>query len=318
MPQFQQPPPPDWAGVRPSPGAGTTERQQGHDIGARGRNPSAAFRLTDTAAPETGPLRALTMLYLLAGVLFASSLAHAQPKAELRSTPTIAPAEGERLATKLIAELLAQKPESSTNTGTLKIRARGGSTKEVTVRFEVLVTPTNCSALYEVPGGATEPTRLEVIHADDAPNRYLVSGASPAATNTPNTPPKELAPNETMVPFAGSDFWIADLGLEFLHWPKQRVLRKELRLSQSCDVLESLNPQAPSGGYTRVVSWIDMNNGGIVHADAYDAQNELIKQFAPTELKTIHGQKQVEAIEMRNRRTGSRTWIKFNLGEPTR
>jgi hypothetical protein len=59
-----------------------------------------------------------------------------------------------------------------------------------------------------------------------------------------------------MAPFTGSDFWIADLGLDFLHWPKQRLLRKEMRHSKSCEVLESVNPQSVPGGYARVVSWI--------------------------------------------------------------
>ena len=45
-----------------------------------------------------------------------------------------------------------------------------------------------------------------------------------------------------MIPFAGSDFWIADLGLEFFHWPEQKVLKKEFRRNCSCVVLESTNP----------------------------------------------------------------------------
>src|SRR5262249_2824344 len=151
-----------------------------------------------------------------------------------------------RLARKLVGELLGQRPESSTNTGILRIRARGNPPKEVPVRIEVLATPTNCSAFYEIQNGTGETTRLSVIHTDDAPNRYVLSEPGPGGTNSA---PREIAPKESMVAFAGSDFWIADLGLEFLHWPKQRVLRKELRLSQSCDVLESINPEPQPGGY---------------------------------------------------------------------
>jgi hypothetical protein len=261
-------------------------------------------------------LGALTVLNLLLGAMLSSSVSQAQPKAELRSPPTIEPAEGEKLARNLIAELQIQKPSASTNTGLLRIRGRNSPAREIPVRIELLCTPSNCSATYEVQLSNANVTRLTVIHTGSEPNRYLLSES--AGADKTNSQPRELAPGETMVPFAGSDFWIADLGLEFLHWPKQRVLRKELRLSQSCDVLESIDPQAQSGGYARVVSWIDMNNGGIVHADAYDARNDLLKQFAPTELKTVDGQKQVEEIEMRNRRTGSRSWIKFNLGRGSR
>ena len=104
-----------------------------------------------------------------------------------------------------------------------------------------------------------------------------------------------------MMPFAGSDFWMADLGLEFLHWPQQRLLRKEMRHSKSCNVLESVNPQPVPGGYARVVSWIMIDTPhGIVHADAYDAQGERIKQFDPKNLEKVQGEYQLEAMEMRN------------------
>jgi YD repeat-containing protein len=116
-----------------------------------------------------------------------------------------------------------------------------------------------------------------------------------------------------MVPFAGSDFWVADLGLEFLHWPTQRVLRREMRHGQPCAVLESLNPRPAPTGYARVVSWVDTDNGGILHADAYDARGQLMKEFDPSGLKKVNGQRKLEEMEMRNRKTGSHTWIKFDL-----
>jgi len=121
------------------------------------------------------------------------------------------------------------------------------------------------------------------------------------------------------VPFAGSDFWIADLGLEYLHWPKQRLLKKEMRHSKFCDVLESVNPDPVPGGYARVVSWVMIESPhGIVHADAYDILGAVLKRFDPSNLEKIQGEYQVEEIEMRNRKTGSHTWIKFNLADKRR
>jgi len=108
---------------------------------------------------------------------------------------------------------------------------------------------------------------------------------------------------------------VGDLGLEFLHWPKQLLLKHELRRSQSCDVLESTNPNPAPGAYARVVSWIDIDSGGIVHADAYDFKNELLKQFDPKELKKVRGQWQLEEMEIRNRQTGSRTRIELDLAK---
>src|SRR5207248_6071884 len=65
---------------------------------------------------------------------------------------------------------------------------------------------------------------------------------------------RELSGNQTMIPFAGSDFWVADLGLEFLDWPRQRAVQREMRKFKSCVMLESVNPNPAPGGYTRVES----------------------------------------------------------------
>ncbi|HOX59425.1 MAG TPA: outer membrane lipoprotein-sorting protein [Candidatus Paceibacterota bacterium] len=226
------------------------------------------------------------------------------------------PARGDQEGRALVAELLAQTPERSvTNTGSVRIRDAAGKQREIPARFEVFATPTNWVSVYEtlpspdVSGGI----RLTVIHAGQQPNRYELF--EPTAAGSAGAVARKLAPHETMIPFAGSDFWVADLGLEFLHWPHQRVLRYEMRHSKSCKVLESINPQPAPDGYARVVSWIMTESPhGIVHADAYDAQGALLKRFDPKNLEKVQGEYQVEEMEIRNRKTGSQTWIKFNLG----
>ena len=229
--------------------------------------------------------------------------------------PPLDPAQGRSEARALVAELLAQRPaESATNTGRVKIRDRNGKEIELAARFEIFTTPTNWVSVYETrkPAGELGVDRLTVIHRDTQPNQYqLLERSAPGATNAA---PKELTGGEKMKPFAGSDFCAADLGLEFLHWPEQRLLRKEMRHSKSCDVLESVNPQPAPGSYARAVSWIIIESPhGIVHADAYDAHNELLKQFDPVNLEKVGGSYQLEEVEMRNKQTGSHTWIKFDL-----
>jgi YD repeat-containing protein len=182
------------------------------------------------------------------------------------------------------------------------------------LRFEITATPTNWASVYETLTPAGEPAgeRLTVVHSPRQPNKYQLLISAKAATT--NAGPEELTPAQTMIPFANSDFWVADLGLEFLHWPKQRLLKKEMRHSKSCEVLESVNPQPVPGGYARVVSWIMIENPhGIIHADAYDAQGQILKRFDPANVEKIQGEYQLEEIEMRNPKAGSRTWIKFNL-----
>jgi hypothetical protein len=230
-----------------------------------------------------------------------------QPKSEPKPQP-LDRIQGEKEAHALVSDLLSRKPEqNSTNTGTLKIRDGEDKRREVPVRFEVFSTPTGWVSVYEVtPDGKAQAERLVVTHADGKPIQYqLVKGDDS----------KTLTGKEAQIPFAGSDFLATDLGLEFLRWPNQRVLKKEMRRSQFCDVLESVNPE--SFGYKRVVSWIDADTGGIVHAEAYNARNEKVKQFDPTELKKVNGQYQLEEMEIRDSKTGSHTWVKFNLKTAT-
>jgi hypothetical protein len=113
--------------------------------------------------------------------------------------------------------------------------------------------------------------------------------------------------------FAGSDFKVTDLGLEFFHWPAQKVLKHEMKRGQACKVLESTNPEPSTNDYSRVVSWIDNDSGGIVHAEAFDAKGKLLKEFAPKEFKKVNGQWQLQEMEIRNVQTGSRTRMEFNL-----
>jgi hypothetical protein len=247
-------------------------------------------------------------------LLVASSVCFGQRQSELRPAP-LAPAQAKQEARALVAEMLTQKPDqSTTNTGWVTIRDAEDRERQIPVKFEILSNPANWVSIYETlpstngPGG----TKLTVIHSDDRPNRYEL--AKPAAAGTTNAVTQELTPAQTMAPFAGSDFWIADLGLEFLHWSKQQLLRKEMRHGKSCDVLESINPTPVPGGYARVVSWIMIESPhGIVHADAYDAQGELLKRFDPKSFEKVEGQYQLEEMEIRNRKTGSQTVIKFNL-----
>lgn len=238
--------------------------------------------------------------------------APAQPKAELSAPALLEPAEGKRQARLLVARLLAQKPEQAvTNTGELRIRDAEGKQRTVPARFAVVPMTTNWLNVYEAAPPSSQPVKLTIVHTEGQPNQYFLGapGAGPGTT---------LAPRQLMSPFAGSDFWIADLGLEFLHWPQQRVLRKQMRKGQFCDVLQSTDPRPVPGGYSRVLSWIAVNHTEdivIVHADAYDTQDRLLKEFDPKKVEKINGVWQLEEMEIRNRQTDTRTRIDFNLDQ---
>lgn len=117
-----------------------------------------------------------------------------------------------------------------------------------------------------------------------------------------------------MVPFASSDFWLADLGLQFLHWPQQRIVQEariRMRKGRPCRVLESRNPVAGAKGYVRVVSWIDRETGKPILAEAYGAEGKLMKEFEIGGVTRVNGVWQLKNLEMRNVVEDSVTVLEF-------
>ena len=213
---------------------------------------------------------------------------------------------------RLLAEKLrAQFPqELSDATGVLKVRDASGRRKEIPIRFQSTPADAGWRNSFETRSTLLAVAeKLVVVHDPAKPNQYLHARAADrdAALGVP-------APvSETMVAFAGSDFWLADLGLEFFHWPEQRLLRKEMRKGRSCDVLESLTARPAAGGYARVLSWIDSETGGLLRAEAYDRDRKLLKEFSVGSVRKINGHWELKELEIRNEQTDSRTRLELDL-----
>ena len=243
----------------------------------------------------------------------------------------------------LAQQILAQKPaESFTNTGVLNIRDANGRTLEVPVQCTVIVTATDWQSVYTAfLTNGTET--LRVVPSPIQANPELIGGPDwkisrpvffPNLTNEGTGPwfsdqrniPVSGRSNDvrwqsviTTGPeksFAGSDFSIGDLGLEFFYWPQQKILKHEMRRGRSCKVLESTNPNPSPNGYSRVVSWIDNETLGLVQAEAYDAKGKLLKEFYPKTFKKVNGQWELQEMQIRNDQTGSRTRLEFDLKSP--
>jgi hypothetical protein len=206
----------------------------------------------------------------------------------------------------LAEELVGRRPaEEAQIYGTLKIRNSTGKSIEVPIRYNVKLDPNGWSDIYETqPVGELPGQRLTVRHVEGKPNQYTVESSK---TNTQSPARQTYA-----IPFANSDFWITDLGLEFLHWPDQRLIKKEMRRGRACAVLESINPTPGPGGYSRVLSWADNETGGLVRAEAYDSNNNLLKEFSPRHFKKVENHWQIKEIEIRNDQTDSRSHLEFN------
>jgi hypothetical protein len=221
----------------------------------------------------------------------------------------------------LVDQLLAQHPTKNfAATGTLEVRDGDGRTTEFPVTFKTIVTNANWKSVYQADE-ASGTCLLTIVHADGQPDVYYYTHPGPARDPLNGGRPdlashfSKLSPQQVAVPFAGSDFWLADLGLEFLHWPEQKLLRKEIKRGRGCNVLESTNPDPSANDYSRVVSWIDSETGGIVQAKAYVAKNQLLKEFYPKDFKKVDGEWQVGTMEMDNDQTGSRSRLKFDLSQ---
>ena len=234
---------------------------------------------------------------------------------------------------KLALHLLEQRPaENAIQTGVLKIRDTKGQHSGIPVKCEIAVTPTNWLSIYKaiaangteilvISHSGTQAHQIEGDFPSSGGRQYFV-GLSDINLGSPNEYTHQHIPQELevkglwkdhLIPFAGSDFWECDLGLEFFHWPAQKVLKKEIKRSRGCTVLESTNSNPTTNGYSRVVSWIDGESGGIVQAEAYDFNGKLLKEFAPKSFKKVNGQWELQEMEIDNVQTGSRTRLEFDL-----
>ncbi|HZL14281.1 MAG TPA: outer membrane lipoprotein-sorting protein [Verrucomicrobiae bacterium] len=252
---------------------------------------------------------------VIAVILFSTFGAAAQMTNDLSG----AEIQGRQLAQKILEQWPA---EDSTNTGVLEIH-NSQIREKVPLTCETVVTSTNWQSIYTA-SWTNKVEILLVVHATGQSNTYFYG------TNDLNKVPllddipilghlfrssQKLSGAKLTVPFANSDFWFCDLGLEFFHWPEQKILKKELHRSRGCAVLESTNPHPAPNGYSRVVSWIDEETLGIVEAYAYDARGKLLKDFEPKDFKKIHGQWQMQTLVMENVQTGSRSRMEFDLKE---
>ncbi|MDB6059863.1 MAG: hypothetical protein JWO95_3707 [Verrucomicrobiales bacterium] len=217
---------------------------------------------------------------------------------------------------KLVQALRATRPEGNSEIrGTLIISHDGK--KRVPVVCKVVVQGDTWQTFYDSKAGDGIPAeRLIITHTVSAPNKYLYARAPSVDASVPE--PKPIPAEQANIPFAHSDFWLTDLGTEFIFWPQQARLKGELRLGRDCYLLESINPTAPE--IKRIKSFIDKESveqgfAGILVAEGYDANSKLVKEFSlhGSSFKKVNGQWQLEKMTIDNKRLRSQTQLKFDL-----
>ena len=245
-------------------------------------------------------------------LLLAATTVLSQSNAVPDSLSSLEPREAGQI---LAARLRSLAPaEESHFRGALNVKR--GQTQIIPLTLRIAIEGSVWKAIYETGGTENVPAeKLIVVHGTNRPNEYLYAKA--ARPGEPPGPPRHLAGTEAAIPLAGSDFWLTDFGLEFLHWPRQRLVQTEMRKSRVCHVLESTNPQPAQGHYGRVISWVDKESGGIILAEGYDHGNKLLKEFSIGKVTKVEGQWQLEEMEIRNVQRKSRTRLEFDF-DPAR
>jgi hypothetical protein len=228
-------------------------------------------------------------------------------------SPSPPSAPDDKAGQALAAQLRTLAPaESAQFKGVFKIRAQDGQTRSIPITCQIIPGEPAWRVIYETGrAGETPAERLVIVHRNDGPNEYFYARAAQQG-DWPGEPAR-LSGLQLAQPLGGSDFWLLDLGLDFFHWPTQRLLKTEMRKGRVCQVLESSQPHPPRGGYARVICWVDKETGGPLLAEAYDANNKLMKEFSIRSLKKVEGRWELEEMEIRNVRTRSRTWLEFEF-----
>lgn len=206
--------------------------------------------------------------------------------------------DGSQLA-RSIRELVPEKNMEIRATMEVIVRERKRLNTDVVIQVEKLG-QAEWQTTYTAKRDEEISDYWRVSHGVGKPNRYEKKSGLPKGA-------------EIYYSLAGSSFFIADLGTDFLHWPTQVILKTQRRKSRLCYVLESRNPKPAKGEYHRVVSWVDKKSGGILLADIYTGETKPIKRFAVKGLTKKNGQWQVDEMEMRDTKTGARSRLHFHL-----
>jgi hypothetical protein len=241
------------------------------------------------------------LLHLVVGVLLAVSGVHS----------ALGDARDDGMA--LAAELrTSAPPEPMEVRGLIRMRAPDGRRSNLPFTYQIGWISGGWISVYETAGGAgVAPQRLTVVHRPGERNEYQLEktplgGGEPVITI--------LRGAEAMVPFAGSDFWLADLGMEYLHWPEHRIVKNlkiKMRKGRPCQVLESVNPDSAAQGYTRVRSWVDRETRKPIIAEAYGPDGRIVKEFEVGGVTKVNGVWELKNLEMRDVERDSRTLLEF-------
>jgi len=239
------------------------------------------------------------------------SLCAAQPKATIREAPSLNVPEALRQGTELVADLLSRGPEDSIRTNLLRIKPRGGQEQESPVRFEVRSTPDSWVSTYEVMSSSAPGSgdKLVVISRAGQANQYTLSQAPGLESLARNASCRAIKP-WCLLParIFGSPIW----GWNFCAGPASSSSRKSCAKASPAMFWRALT----------LIPRVRLFSCCLLDRHRYRRHRPRRclrfrgphpQGVRPSELQKVEGRMQVKEIEMRNRQTGSRSWVTFDL-----
>ena len=164
----------------------------------------------------------------------------------------------------ILARVLANRP---TKDFSLKARLFVGSEDPIFVDILAKNATDETRTIYR--GGKTEALIAQPVHGEP---RFYLRGTG------------ELTGAKRAEKLLGSYFTYYDLGLPYLHWPNAKLLEEGRVRGRDCFAIES---RADGEPYARVKMYIDKEYYALLRAEAFDANDNLVRRFAVTSFKRI-------------------------------
>ncbi len=164
----------------------------------------------------------------------------------------------------ILDRVLANRPQKDF---LLKARLFAGTADPLPVEILVKNTAGETRTLYR--GSNTEALVVQPVHGEP---KFYLQGTG------------ELTGNRRTQKLLGSNFTYYDLGLTFLRWPNVKLLDEERVRARDCFLIEA---KADGEPYARVKLWIDKEYYALLRAEAFDANDSLVRRFAVTSFKKI-------------------------------
>lgn len=247
-------------------------------------------------------MRSITTWFLCASISLATSYLRAQEP------------EGPEAGKALASQLSSLEPdENSQWTGRLNIKSRNGEAEVIPVRCQVIAGSGHWQVIYTSTAKGDHPAeQLTVVHSTNGPTQYLLAKA--AKPDAALGKPVVVNGKALEAPFAGSDFWLSELGFEFYHWPSQKRLKGAMRRGQPCYVLESVNTEAKVGDLAKVVTFVDRESGQPILAEGYRfGELRSSKDFSLGKMTKVNGRWTPKNLEIEDRVRKSRTTLEFDV-----